>query len=435
MTSAAKTVPVPAKPKLNTPRTLVARLYVIWGLDALLLMTAILGAQVHRDAMKGVGRDTAPSIIHAQEIKTAMADMDANVANELLGDPGKMPEAVNTYERRRKDVATALIGAARTISNQEDQEPIEAIQVGLGTYEGRVQHARDLHDRGDKGFVNAYREAAKVMDYQLLPEADRLDNIKLKELQGIYESMSNRSVASVFLLLAAGVALLGVLIVVQKFLTERTHRILNPMLLAATFLTLAFVFYTFVTLGSERHRLKVAKQDAFDSISVLLRAQAVGYAANADHSRYLLDTAHAPDYEAAFFAKADLLVKQSGSDIKGYLADELKNITFEGEEAAARATLADFREYLNIDKEIRQLQQAGKRAEALELCIGKSNAAFDQFDKALGRTVDINQQAFNAAVEGGFEALSYFELKASLIAIAIALLAFFGLLKRIQEYS
>ncbi len=73
---------VPALQRMNTLQTLWAGLYLIWALDAMLLFAAITGVQVHRDAMKTVGKDTAPSIIAAQHIKTSMADMDANVANE-----------------------------------------------------------------------------------------------------------------------------------------------------------------------------------------------------------------------------------------------------------------------------------------------------------------------------------------------------------------
>ncbi len=440
----------------NTPQTLRGSIYLIWALDALLLIAAIVGAQVHRDAMKAVGRDTAPSIIHAQHIKTALADMDANAANELLGEPGKMPEAVMTYETRRKEAATALIGAAKNITfDDRGKRPIEAIQIGLGTYEVLVQKARDLHERKDPLYLNAYHDGAKLMDGTLLPEADRLDQDNHDELESSYSALSTGSVGTVVFLLVAGASLLWALFAVQKFLNEKTHRMLNPLLVAATLIALWFVFYSFSTFGSERHRLKVAKEDAFTSIHALLRAEAVAYAANADESRYLLDASHASEHEAAFSSKANSLItlppgttfadavnKARDGDVKnlkGFLADELNNITFEGERELAVKSLEAFGEYLRIDGEIRQFQQAGKHPEALELCIGtkpgQSNWAFDQFDNALKATVAKNQEAFDNAVERGFAALYFFELKASIVAAIIALLAFFGLLKRIQEYQ
>jgi len=74
----------------------------------------------------------------------------------------------------------------------------------------------------------------------------------------------------------------------------------------------------------------------------------------------------------------------------------------------------------------------------VELCIGtkatESNTVFNNFDDAIDKTLEINQKHFDQAVEHGLAALSYYELKATIIALGIALLTFFGLLKRIQEY-
>ena len=108
------------------------------------------------------------------------------------------------------------------------------------------------------------------MDETLLPEADKLDSANNDVLEEIYSAVSDQSLATVVFLVIAGAVFLWALVIVQKFLTARTHRVLNPMLLLATLVTVVFVIYTFSTLGAERHRLKVAKEDAFDSIRALL---------------------------------------------------------------------------------------------------------------------------------------------------------------------
>lgn len=461
MSAAIAKAQIPARPKWNTLQRLWGSLYLIWSLDAVLFFAVVAGVQVHRDAMKVVGKDTVPSIIAAQHIKSALADMDANAANEFLGEPDKLPEVVAMYDKRRREAATALIDAAKNITyGIAEQNPIEALQIGLGTYEARVQRARDLHEeKGPKEksseFADAYRNAASEMDDDLLPQADNLDKANHDVLEQAYSSQSTRSGATVFVLLVVGAVLVGVLVAVQKFLHDRTHRILNPLLLLATLVAMGFLLYTFRTLAEERRDLKVAKEDAFTSIHALWRARAVGYSANGDESRYLLDSTHAQEREANFNAKAASLAKlpdgmtfasvaaalQQGNKVEGftgYLADELNNITFEGERAAAIETFNDFGEYLRIDRQIRGLEGSKKHAEALELCIGsqtgESNWAFEQFDKALDKTLDINQQAFDNSVAQGFASLSYFELKAFIAALAIGLLAFFGLLQRIQEY-
>jgi hypothetical protein len=454
-TPAFKTVPGPAWQQWNSLQRLWASLYVIWALDAVLLLLVIVGVRVHREGMKGVGKDTAPSIISALHIKSALSDMDANFANELLGVSGAMKAEVDAYEEARKDASKSLIEAAKNITFDEaEQQPIEAIQVAMGTFEAKVQHARDLHDRGDEGYVEAYRAASKVMDEAILPQADQLDKVNHDELENTYSSVSTRSVGALFMLLLAGGALLVALIWVQSYLSRQTHRTLNPVLILTTLIALIYVLYTFGTLGEERHQLKVAKEDAFQSIHALWRARAVAFAANADESRYLLDTTHAADHETAFFTKTDLLAKlptgmtladaQNAAQqdritgFKGYLADELNNITFPGEKEAAVTTLANFEVYMKIDSDIRGLQRSGKHAEALKLCtgtkMGESDWAFEQFDKALGKTLEINKTEFDQSVEKGLSDLSYFEAKATIISLLIGGLAFFGMLPRLREY-
>jgi hypothetical protein len=451
-----QTAPTPAS-RWNTPKILKASRAALLTFDALLLIAAIAGASIHRSAMKTVGKDSAPSIIAAQHIKSALADMDADAVNELLGASGKMPEAVKAYESRRVEAAKALIAAAENITyGESERTPIQALQVGMGTYERLIQRARDLHERADADFITAYREAAKLMDATLLPAADALDKANNQVLESAYESQSGKSSAARGLLMFTGLLALSALVAVQMFLTKRTKRTFNILLIAATLLAAASLEYTVSAMGTEQRQLKVAKEDAFTSIHALWRARAVSYSANSDESRYLLDQPHAAEHERNFFTKSALLAtlppgmrlpdiasaETKGIHVEGFtgfLADELNNITFAGEREAAIDTLLRYEEYLAVDKQIRQLERSGKHREAIELCIGtqpgQSDWAFDRFDKALGATLDINQRAFDEAVNQGLSALDGLEIKASVLAALIAVCIFLGLAARIREYQ
>jgi hypothetical protein len=451
------TPPAAAGPRWNTLQILKINRAGLIALDALLLIAVITGTRVHRNAMQTVGKDSAPSIIAAQHIKSALADMDADAVNELLGAPGAMGESVKAYESRRVEASKALITAAENITyGDSERVPIQTLQVGIGTYERLVQRARDQHERGDAKFVAAYGDAAKLMDDTLLPAADALDKANNEVLERGYEGQSAYSIAAQTFLVISGLLLLGVLVAVQMFLTRRTRRTFNRLLVVATLVVAGTAQYAMSALGEERHQLKIAKEDAFTSIHALWRARAVSYWANSDESRYLLDPSHATDHENDFFKKAGALAtlprtttlgdianaERGGVHVdgfSGYLADELNNITFPGEREAAVDTLLRFEEYLAVDTQIRKFERGNKHADAVELCIGtkagQSNWAFDRFDKALGATLDINQSAFDAAVAEGFSALSGMEIKASVLAVVIAVLIFLGLAARIKEYE
>ena len=93
----------------------------ILALVLLFFLAAFHGIESHRLAMKVIGKDSAPSIVASQHIKADLADMHANVANILLGEPGKSPQAVKSYADRRQELTTSLIEAAENISYEEPE--------------------------------------------------------------------------------------------------------------------------------------------------------------------------------------------------------------------------------------------------------------------------------------------------------------------------
>lgn len=447
--------------KLTTPQLLKGGLYLTWGASLLLLITTIAGVQSKRHAIKTVGKDSVPSIITAQRLKNAFTGMDANAVNELLVKPGQNPDAIKDYEDRRQSLAERLVTAAENITyGDAERKPIQTMQLAVGEYIAKIQQARDANERGDtNGVLVAYREAAKIMDNTLIPAADALDKANSDELEKTYNAQRFASGRALFFVVISDLLLLGILVAIQLFLSNRMRRTLNPMLLGATAIAIIFLGYTTWAFLSASKNLRVAKEDAFASMHALRKLRAFAYSINADESRYLLDKAFAAQHEQAFFDKAakiaqvpdgltfDAVVAELQQDenkkvdglFSGYIADELKNITFPGERDAAVATLKTFGVYFNIDKQIRQLEQSGKHAEAIALCVGKksgqSNWAFTQFLIANNKAFDINQAAFDKAVEQGFKDVDGFEVTTPVVVGAIALLTLLGLRPRLNEYS
>jgi hypothetical protein len=228
------------------------------------------------------------------------------------------------------------------------------------------------------------------------------------------------------------------------------------MLLGASAIAFLFLAYTTMAFLSASRNLKVAKEDAFTSMHALRQARALVYGANSNESRYLLDSQFASNHERAFFDKIDKVAKipkgttfdnvieasTQGQKVKGftgYLADQLNNITFDGEREATVSNLRTLADYVAIDQKIRQLKQSGKLAEAITLCVGsntgESNWAFKQFLDANQKSYDINKKAFDDSIKQGFQDVEGFEIKAVIVTIAIASLTLFGLRPRLKEYD
>jgi hypothetical protein len=467
MTTQLATPAAASAPQWNTLQVLKASRAAILLCDALLLIALLIGTWVDRDAMKAIGKDSAPSIIAAQQVRYRLAGMDADAAKALLAPPNTASSATDDFDLQEINASKSLIDAAKNEkTDSAERAPLESLEVSVATYERLIQESQDMHDSGstDTGshdnpspddvpyYVRYYRGASILMDGTLLAAADDLDLANYNELRNAYNAHRVSSLAALAFMSLAGLAMLAALVWTQMFLSRRTKRTVNPLLVVATLLSLGLILHALIAVGVEEHDLKVAREDAFDSIYALSHARSVAYAANAEESRWLLDPAHASDYERAFAQdSADLMTlppdiplatvlrrEDSGEHVagfSGYLADELHNTTFPGEREAAAATLTSFDQYLKIDAHIRSLEHP----DAVTACIGTnpgdSGWAFTQFNKALTRTLEINQDVFKDEVAAGLSALKGMEWKASIAAALIAIFAVLGLSARIREYE
>ncbi|BAZ17843.1 hypothetical protein NIES4071_97230 [Calothrix sp. NIES-4071] len=446
------------KRNVNTLQLLQTGLYLTWGTSLLLALTTIFGAQVQRHAVKTVGEDTAPSVLTAQQIKDSLADMGASAVNQLLVKPGENPAADKNFEYRRERLGKFLVQAAQNITyGDKEREPITNMVNGLTQYMLVIQQARDANARGDNNALLAYYyEAVKINEQQIQPNADALNKINLDTLNQTYGQQKIASALSEFIIVITGLMLLVVLIGTQLFLYRRMRRVINPMLLAATIISFIFISYTIYAIESSVSNLKVAKEDAFESLYALRQARALAYSANRDESRFLLDRVNATKYEAEFQEKINKIATlppgytfktiipklANGERVDGFtglIANEFKNITFAGEREAAVATINALDKYLNIDKQIRQLAASGKYAEAIKLCTGtnpgESDWAFKQFKTAHQKVLDINIKQFEGAIKDGFANVQGLEIIALGTAISISTLALFGLRVRMREYQ
>jgi hypothetical protein len=438
----------------TTPRRL--RAFQI-GIGVLALFLFLIGEGAlsrARYVMKTIGKDAAPSIIAAEEIAASLADLDANAANYLLGTRQHQDIAARAYEKSRVQVTSRLVDVAENITyGDAEKKPIQLLFDGLGRYVELVAQARMLHDRGDgSGALATYRMATAGMHRQTIPSAYALDSANRVQMDYAYKQLVRMNRGAENLARVFGLLLVAALVWAQIFLLRRTRRTFNPALMMAAVLAVALTLLLSGRIVDATEDLRVAKEDAFQSVHVLLRARAIAYDANGDESRYLLDRDNAVSYENLFKRNEEELTSRpeitprlekdlaSGSFVfKGLFAEELGNITFDGERDAASKMVRAYSRYHLIDQRIRGLENAGKHDDAIELCIGdrpdESNAIFAKFDEELGRVLQINRAALDAKVEEGDAGLKSAEGIAPVLAAIIAALGFFGIRPRLREYE
>lgn len=439
----------------TTPGIMQVSIALITILTLGLWLVAHHSIVVARDAVQTIGKDSVPSIIAAQQVRSNLADMDANAANGFFSRGTK--EAKATYEIDRQAASDRLVTAAQNITyGAEERVPILALVSGLETYVGSVESCRTL---GYPKGLDTLRSASAEMHSQLLPASDALDTANFNHLNSIYAESKISIPGSVTLLLIAGLLTAAALLAIQAFLFTRMKRVFNIPLAAATGLMLIWLMATSNTIRSVQHDLKVAKEDSFDSLDALWKARSVAYDANGDESLYLLESGSrgsaeadaVKDSEASFRKKSALIadspltpdvLAQAKTDkptFKGYLGDELRNITFAGEQEAAIDALNKYAAYMAMDAHIRELETSGRHQEAVDFCTGtqegQSNWGFAEFDKALQNVIDINQKAFDDSVAHGFRGLNWLPYGAVIVPLLVLGLAWLGLLPRLREYA
>jgi len=436
----------------TTPRRLQMRLLLGWLLTLVLALVAVIGVREVRGAVATIGKDAAPNVFTAQLIRATLSDLDTNAAIDLLAAPKGSRVARDAYEGDRTFLSHRLLDAgAHLAPGAGERQALDTIGDDLITYEELVARARATSQQSPTDGAYLFGQATTLLHGEMLPAADALTARNAAIVERVYRDHRRLVAVVAALLVLVGVALLLLLVSTQAYLAVRMRRILNVPLLLATALLIALAAQLATTVVAAERDLRVAREDAYNSLAVLTRARAAATDARGDESLMLLDRANAARYEASFGEKTRQVADRpltlpvvdaaSRGDIQfsGYLADELRNVTFPAERETALDALRGFGQYQAVHGRITLLVQGGKYAEATALTTGtgvdQAGGIFDTFDRALSRTLYINQTAFDAAIGRSAQVLHYEDLLAVGAAALITALMGVGFQLRLREYA
>ena len=434
----------------TSPGKLLNWLLTIAALLALTLIMAVVTYSDMREAVQTVGKDTVPSIVAAENIRATIADANAYAVNAFLEQEHGIGKNRKKYRDDMNAVHDSLVTSAQNITyGQQERQPILTIMSTLGEYERLIGLAQE---QAPADALATLTQAQGLIHQTILPEAIALDQANFSHLTSTYDAhRQHTSLQQTEFVWIVGPLLIMALFGVQLHLYRTTKRVFNLPLLGATFIAVVYLLQAMSSFRDTETALVRAKQDAFDSVHALWQARAVAYDANADESLYLLSHGNDADQQQSTQEFKDKVAQLSAGDVAsdrlaadnklkfaGFLGDELDNVTFDGEGDAALQTIHTWAAYIAIDDRIRQLEQGGDHAAAIALNLGthegESNWAFAQFDTALGKTLDINQQAFDQATAEAFGHLDHFPLITAIAGALIALASLFGLKSRFDEY-
>ncbi len=203
-------------------------------------------------------------------------------------------------------------------------------------------------------------------------------------------------------------------------------------------------------LRSGKWRTRSAK-DAFDSIGYLAQARADGEDARSEELLAVAEKGSPADW-LDFARQARSLANSTSADeisqtysaaskptFKGLLGDELRNITYAGEQDAANAELHAYGAFLAAVQRERRLADAGNFQGAVGAAVSpglNSTEGYAQaMDSAIATTEKINQDQFDLIRDQAFAALNLPSLAFPWLAIAILGLSAWGIRQRAAEYT
>jgi len=430
------------------PGQLALRRFIVIVASVIMLVASYNGYSLLAKVTQTVGKDAVPSIVAAEKIRTTLAYAHTNYANAFLTKEGLGGPSMKAYQSAMAEAHSSMITAAQNITyGDEERTPILALSTDLSQYE-RLVGASFQSGTFDDSATNA----DFLMRHKILADTQALDQANFNHLNASYDSFKRSAYLWLYLALFCALIVLLVQVESQWHAYRGFKRILNPPLLAGTAVfALATLFYTAQYTANIDH-LHTAKEDAFDSVHALAKARAVAFDANAQESIYLLHTGNASAQalvtnsfhsDALSIWASDRLGDTIPNDPnamkgQGLLGDELANITFDGEKEAATQTLNGWLDYTKIDTQIRHLEAGGQHAAAVALDLGTSEGqsdwAFERFDKALQKTIDINQSAFDTAIAAAFGGLRSMLIAVLVMFVAPVISIIMGYRPRLAEF-
>jgi hypothetical protein len=393
---------------------------------AVCIVGGVLGAfalQQRAAALDRAQADTA-QLVRVQSIFINLVKADAAATNAYLI-PGLEPP------EQRADYDKSLDGAARQIAeaslaNSQDAVRLGAVNTTLTRYAGLVEAAR-ANNREGRPIGSAYiRQASTLL--RSPAGIGALDQV-LGSAGKRVESAYGRSSLATWLLVGAGLLVLGGLVGVQVSLARRSHRYVNlPVAAGSAVLVIALIGGAVVMLSAQG-RADDVRDGAYRNTVALALARIFAFDAKAQESLSLINRG----------SGRTVYQPKINTDIKK--AQQRLDTT----ESVGAGSRTDLRTWSTKDQQIRGLDNDGDWDGAVALATGvsangettsqaDSNEVFAAFDKSSAEALDAQARAATSGLGEPQAPLLIVAVLLLLAGIAAAVASWAGVSLRLEEY-
>jgi hypothetical protein len=412
------------------------RLRIIGALLALLVIAfgAVTAWQMtdRTTAADDVLHSSQPLSSDAADIYRSLADANTAASSGFLAGGQETPDSRDRYERDIRTAAGKLVTAA---ANSDPGSPSAATIAKLNRllpeYKGLVERARTYNRQGFPVGGAYLRYANEKMQKEMLPAAEDLYTKENQRLRADYADATPYPWAAI----ALGVLALAALVRAQRRNYQRTNRVLNHGMVAATATATVVLLWLVVGHSVARAGLDDSYDHGVRSLNVLHDARIASLRARGNENLTLVargaETTKSGDdlYDSYFKTDMDTLGKN--------LAEAAKIADDKAGQAPVTAAAGNMTEWKKRHSSARAEDSSGDYQAALDRVIGAKGATaacFDGVDDNLADALEHEQAEFKQAAGDGLDAMSGLPVGAAVLAVLGAAGAVLGIGRRLSEY-
>lgn len=406
----------------------LAALLVIFG--------AVTAWQVHDRARSAdtVVNHSQPLSADAASIYRSLADANTTAASGFLAGGDEAAAVRARYERNIRTASGLLAqAAAKSEGSASAQRDMTILNRELPRYTGLVEAAR-ANNRQGLPLGGAYlRYANDRMHEELLPAAKTLYEAESTQLDEDYDSAKSWPL----LALGLGVAGLGALGWAQRRNYQRTNRVFNPGLVAATLATAVTLVWLTAGHGLARSGLGESDEQA-QSLHALNQAWIGSLEARGEENMWLVARGAGSTYDQKYGQRMEAVAGGQGDGSGGgQLATALSLADDEKGRSSVRKATDAVEIWRDRHVEARGKEDAGEFDQAVALVIAPKKSteqAFTWVDSNLQAAREHDQQEFEQTADEGRGALFGLPLGATVLTVLGGAAAVLGIGRRLSEY-
>jgi hypothetical protein len=384
------------------------------------LLVGLLAAQSFwtvDGALQRAGENAA-QLVRLQDIQTRLVRADADATNAFLVGGLEPVEQRRDYDEAVARASEQVAFAAR--AQPADGEALAALNGAIQDYTATVQVARANNRQALPVGAQYLRNASASLRAEALPLLDSLGQANQARAEAEFAAARRNWLGAV----VACVLGLGILVAASVWLARRTHRYVSVPVVGAAAVVVLVLVASAAVLGSVASTVGAVRTGPYASARALSDARIAAFDAKANESLTLISRGSGAAFEEAWVASAETTASRLTDAVDtGGASNELES---------------GWAAYADRHREIRQLDDAGQWEQAVAAATsredGSANAAFDAFDAASDERLTEASDVAATALRDAGSGLAVGGWLCVLAGLGAAVLGWWGLWQRIEEY-